>query len=390
MAYTLMHKDISVLDFELDEYGHVNQVYCVYCSDHLPLGLKEDKSAQTLDYRKLNRWWMHRAIPASRDRIKSALEELSAFSTEVLLARSWGLSLSDHYWIKPAGLKVEWAQVNFFDNDFSDDLGDILLGVKHSSQVNEISFMTPDAASDGWLKKKWKIIDGKRCLLKAGSGYGQQEPVNEVIASLLCEKLRIPHVPYTFHVYEDGIYSVCPDFIDEHTEFVSAYQIVQTRIQPNHVSDYQHFVNCCVAIGITGIQDFLDKMITLDYLIANTDRHYGNFGIIRNADTLEPLGFAPLFDNGTSMFSNSPTNQIKALAPTIGAKPFKATQGEQIHLVQSFSWLDREALKEVGDLCREVLRSADFIDEERRKVLGNAVSERADKLAEIAARDENM
>ncbi|WP_338546924.1 HipA domain-containing protein [Emergencia sp. JLR.KK010] len=384
MAYTLMHKEISVLDFDLDEYGHVKQVHCVYCSDHLPVGLKDGKFAQALDYRKLNRWWMHRAIPASRDRIKAVLEELSAPSTEFLLARSWGLSLSDHYWIKPAGVELKWSQVNFFENDFSDDLGDILLGVKHSSQVNEISFMTPDAASDGWLKKKWKIIDGKRCLLKAGSGYGQQEPVNEVIASCICEKLGIPHVPYTFQIYDDGIYSVCPDFVDRNTEFVSAYQLVQTQIQPNHVSDYQHFVNCCEAMGLIGAQDFLDRMITLDYLIANTDRHYGNFGIVRNADTLVSLGFAPLFDNGTSMFSHTPTSQIKPLAATISAKPFKGTQGEQIRLVQSFAWLDCEVLQEIETLCREVLNAATFIDEERKNALSQAIAARAEKLIEFA------
>ena len=37
-----------------------------------------------------------------------------------------------------------------------------------------------------------------------------------------------------------------------------------------------------------------NKMLKVDYIIANEDRHYNNFGFIRNADTLEWLGLAPV------------------------------------------------------------------------------------------------
>jgi hypothetical protein len=35
------------------------------------------------------------------------------------------------------------------------------------------------------------------------------------------------------------------------------------------------------------------------------DRHYTNFGFVRNAETLEWIGTAPLFDCGASMWYNS-------------------------------------------------------------------------------------
>jgi len=41
-----------------------------------------------------------------------------------------------------------------------------------------------------------------------------------------------------------------------------------------------------------------------DRIINNIDRHYGNFGFIRNADTLEFQGFEPIFDNGNSLWYN--------------------------------------------------------------------------------------
>ena len=45
----------------------------------------------------------------------------------------------------------------------------------------------------------------------------------------------------------------------------------------------------------------VSQMIVLDYLIANEDRHQNNFGLIRNANTLEWIGPAPIFDSGSSM-----------------------------------------------------------------------------------------
>lgn len=48
-----------------------------------------------------------------------------------------------------------------------------------------------------------------------------------------------------------------------------------------------------------------------DYLITNTDRHMNNISIIRNPDTLEILGFAPIYDSGNSMFYNITYDRLK-------------------------------------------------------------------------------
>ena len=42
-----------------------------------------------------------------------------------------GLSLSDQYWMKPAESNLEWKDINFFENSFSDDVGNILGHVIH-------------------------------------------------------------------------------------------------------------------------------------------------------------------------------------------------------------------------------------------------------------------
>ncbi len=55
-------------------------------------------------------------------------------------------------------------------------------------------------------------------------------------------------------------------------------------------------------------------MIVLDYLIANEDRHLNNFGVIRNAETLEWLGFAP------SMTAAPPRLRQAARADALGKR----------------------------------------------------------------------
>lgn len=47
-------------------------------------------------------------------------------STESLQIMSKGVSPSDSYWIRPEGSDLSWSDVNFYDNDFSEDVGNAL------------------------------------------------------------------------------------------------------------------------------------------------------------------------------------------------------------------------------------------------------------------------
>jgi len=80
---------------------------------------------------------------------------------------------------------------------------------------------------------------------------------------------------------------------------------------------------------------FLDRMIVLDYIIANEDRHFNNFGVLRNAETLEWIGMAPIYDSGTSLGYDKMPIQIY-IGRDITCKPFKKSHTEQLKLVSSF------------------------------------------------------
>ena len=146
-----------------------------------------------------------------------------------------------------------------------------------------LNFSSHDSTSDGNLKKRWKIIDGKRCLIKGGSNPFRQQPFNEVIASGIMERLGIPHVSYTVIWSKDAPYSVCEDFVTENTELIPAWRLLQAKKQKNSTSRYRHLLECCELLGIGNITPFLDRMLVLDYIIANEDRHFNNFAKRGNA-----------------------------------------------------------------------------------------------------------
>lgn len=384
MKYILMHKNIPVAEIEIDDaVGVITEVSNVLEKEHLPIGVIHSlRHKEIVDRAALNHWWRGRSIPAGRMGISDALDSLGLYETGELLTKCFGLSLSDHYWVKPFESALTWEKVNFFDNDFSDDIGDVLLGT--SRKVSDFNFLSPDNTSDGNLKKRWKIINGKRCLLKSGSELFRQQPFNEVIASKIMERLGIDHVSYGIIWYENEPFSLCENFITKDMELISAHRILQIRPKENHENEYLHYVNICRELGIKDIVPDLDAMIVTDYLIANEDRHFNNFGLLRNADTLEWIGAAPIFDSGTSLWYNVAEKNIPYA--DVKCKPFKKTHGEQLKLVSDFKRFDFSKLSGIEDEITKILlseKSSNFIDESRAEIIAASVRKRIDHLQKM-------
>ena len=192
----------------------------------------------------------------------------------------------------------------------------------------------------------------------------------------------VSFTPYKL-IWEDDLpYSICEDFTTPQTELVSAWHILQIKKKENHVSWYQHYVDCCAELGIPGIQESLDQMLTVDFLIANTDRHFNNFGAVRNAETLEWIGPAPIFDCGTSMWHDQFTHMIFSSADA-PSKPFRAKHSEQIQLVKGFDWLDLKALYGLDEEYERILSTSLFIDGQRRDALCRVLKKRIEQLERV-------
>lgn len=383
MKYTLMHKNHRTLDVEIDnDSGSIVAAGDVYCAERIPVGISVKDGKPELQ--ELKAWWSHRSIPISRSGIGKALETMGIGTTSELLTKCMGLSLSDSYWVRPESSDLAWENVNFFDNDFSDDVGNILFGEKSASDT--INMMSPDGSSDGWLKKKWKITDGERVLVKGGSNFFQ-EPFNEVIASRIADRLGLNHVTYSigFEGKNQSPVCICKDFADGSTELISASAVNRVLPTVRNESKYEHFVRCCEFLKIPNITKSLDEMLTLDFIIANQDRHMGNFGVLRNSDTLEYIGFAPIFDCGTSLRYDTPSVYIDP-ALNVESQPFVSFHDEQIRLVSNPQAFDLSRLvgieKDIAGIFGDE-RAAAYIDKARQEKIIGIVTARISRLEQI-------
>ncbi|WP_031547538.1 hypothetical protein [Oribacterium sp. FC2011] len=310
--YFLMHKDIPVCLMEISEDGSLkNYRKNLDAWEHFPLGGQMNEM-------KFHDWWKDRAIPKTRAGAKSALQRLGYVSTNSALVDNLALSLSDCYWIKPRGEDLSWKDVNLFSNDFVDTFGELTINKDHVIDIRkETKFKF--ATSQGELQKKWCIDNtGKRYMIKGNYGQSYQQSLNELFATNLHKQQGFDNfTEYSLTLLKvegdlEGIGCLSYDYCSENIESISAWELLQTVKVRQNESFYFPLKDVCIKLGMSEeyFTRFMDYEIMTDYLLSNTDRHMNNISVLRNPDTLELLGFAPIYDSGNSMFYNVPYDQM--------------------------------------------------------------------------------
>ena len=333
-SYELMHKDDVVASLQLDDLsGAILKVAPGANPELLPLG-----GSQGAD--SLRKWWLRRAVPISQGNIAALLQQEGIPSTQSLLVQNLGLSLSDHYWIRPQKSDLTWKDVSPFSNAFGD-----------LSETASAQFYSPDAALQGDLIKKWVIVDDTRCLLKGNRGANSQQSLNEVLASMLHEKQgfanHVQYRPVKLTGSAGEQYGcICEDFASETLEFIPAIDIVDSKKKGNAVSTYEHFIHVCTMHGLPepDVRSFLEYQILTDFVLTNTDRHLNNFGVLRDSRTLKFIRMAPIFDSGNSMFWDAPRLPERSDCTEITVNSFRKTEAELLKLVTDRSRVHMDLL----------------------------------------------
>lgn len=364
MEQLLMHKDIIVMKFSLGEDGDIRNIIEVYNADHMPFSTGGSTNNNLF---ALKEWWKDRSIPVTRDEYNHAINNLPEDNSLSLVVKTRALSLTDQYWIKGVDENIRYDDVSFFSNNYSNDIGDIFIGKKRKGAI---SYYSPDSTSTGNLKKRWKTINGKRYLFKAGTKPYQYEIFNEIIASKIMNILDVDHVDYELAYDEEMMFCKCLDFISYNEDFVSAYQLSKYRTKRNDVSLYDHLLSIMKELHIPDYQKRIDQMLFIDFLIGNVDRHLNNFGVIRDAKTLEFTRFSPLFDSGSSLGYNLFDKDLLKLKE-VDWMPFKSQKHRnQLSLIKDYSWVNNNALETIPQQVDQLLKGyGDYVSKERRKAI---------------------
>lgn len=372
MIYTLMQKNEPVMMLDINEkYGRVRKIIQIENSKRLPLSVIYKDENDSLE-ESVEHWMRYRNVPKTRDGLGAFLKGFQGDPIQELSLKSLGLNLSDQYWFKPEGRQLNWESINFFQNDFTG---------KPLEMTFESEERRPDYSSNGDLSKYWTIKNGERVLLKAGKGPLYQEAINEVIASKLLAKAEIPHVKYSMKMIDNTPWSECATFVNESTEYIPAYEILNVVKTQENEGPYNHFMRCIETLKIPVTKKEIDTMLQFDYLINNRDRHFGNFGFIRNVDTLKFKGLAPLFDNGNSLWFDKYITQINPYKQP--ALPFAQKQDKQLKKTDhQMDWLRKLDDDFIQETIMTEMGKSPYIDKKRSRKIADTVIILKKKLEE--------
>ncbi len=253
----------------------------------------------TLTPQGILKWLEKRVIPKNRMFVNEILKTLglSANDTQGIIDVCKGLSLNDSYWVVPQGFDGTYEQYNLYENKFSEILSLVAYtGVGHS---NEAFTTSPELTTNGMLPKGWRFIENDGIYLYKGGTTGASntgnEPYSEFYACQIAEAMGLNAVHYELEHWKGILASKCRLFTDIDTSYIPIGRLVKEG----------GLKACLEYYGKLGNEylEQLKSMLVFDAVIYNEDRHFGNFGVLRDNKSGEITEPAPIFDNGLSLFN---------------------------------------------------------------------------------------
>lgn len=297
MNYELRQYDSVLLKFSLERRGLDDISYTVTWVNEelkylLPVGLE-------LNSKGLSKWLSARTVPKNREFVDRILSKcgLSHNDTIGIINLSKGLSLNDSYWIVEESFKGKFANYNLYENSFARTLA-LIAYTGYGSYTRKGFTSSPEYTTNGMLRKCWRRLNKKIYLYKggtSGTANAGKEPYSEFYASQIADRMGLNHVSYGLAKWKDTLCSTCQLFTDINTSYVPICNFLQECTLTNTAEFLK-------GLGGEYYNEFVD-MLVFDALIFNTDRHYGNFGLSVDNKTNKPIEFAPVFDNGLSLFN---------------------------------------------------------------------------------------
>ncbi len=170
------------------------------------------------------------------------------------------------------------------------------------------SHIRSSSGTAGTFLKAESTIGGKKVYYKLSNfdqikGIVGHECVNEIIVDRLLTLLGVEHLHYQLILadieIDSRIYTTYLCASEDFKERGESKTSLENYFVANHKQGESTYDFC----ERLGFGNYIDKMIAIDYLILNRDRHGANIEVLRNSRA-HSLRIAPFFDHGLSFLFN--------------------------------------------------------------------------------------
>ena len=299
--FTIMHKDRKVASVREDG------TCTIYARSFMPYNLYlESTDEKDLDTRlnNLNNfyyWCSSRVLTPDRKYAKEILNSIGARQAVTDRDRAeiaiscHGLSLTDVYWIKRDRERVSFSELSLFRNSLSGTFADVSLRGKQLTVQNAELIGPADAAGDigtqGVAPKAWIREGDTFYLLKDGD---RRDVEAELLASRIAHCFQTDSVLYEPYDFRGTAVSRSRIITSEEKSIVPMENVEIYCL--NNDLDRDAFV-------LEKDPDAFHMMNVIDYLVGNTDRHWGNWGFFADNRTNRLDKLYPLMDFNKSFLA---------------------------------------------------------------------------------------
>lgn len=240
-------------------------------------------------------WLANRTLLLSRANAKKIyqayrLEQLTDEKSRAKLSIACrALSVLDNYWVKLSTDTItKWNDINIRHNSLNKAVAQIAL---HGTSLSlQGSLQSPEFTTNGAYAKAWhRDEDGSLWLYKLNDINSTAKI--EVMVSNILDCMNVTHCHYEAREDMGDYVCACPLMTNDDIS----------------IADGLTFNGYCNRLGLNPIDELIRldadgfyKMLIVDYLIANPDRHGQNWGVYYDSDTVEVLRLHPLFDHNNA------------------------------------------------------------------------------------------
>ena len=294
IIYEIMHGEEKTA--RVDTQGHCE----IYDPVMMPYNLYLDDTEEEIDTLVNNVtnfyfWCASRMLTLDRKYAKEILNSIGAAQAMTDRERAQialiyrCVSLTDIYWVKKAEEQVKFADVNLYQNHLDNAFVDVALRGRQISVENKS--LARDLSTNGCFPKAWVRKNDRFLLMKDG---GADAVEREVLASKVCQCFSCPQVIYKEGSYDGEKVSVSELMTSPQYSIVSreAFEIYAA----NREIDALEFI-----LQLDAYSFYM--MNILDYLVGNTDRHWGNWGLLVDNRTNQAVSLHALMDFNQSFQS---------------------------------------------------------------------------------------